>query len=1259
MNSIIESLNVWGARFLDFALPILWQSSLLIAVVFAFDFLLQRKIRPAVRYLLWFVVFVKLLLPPTLALPTGAAWWLRAHDAPPVVQHAKTLTVNYSEPVAPFVPPPAAVFRALPPPAPPLAKLSRDGWVLLVAISISAFLAAWSLFRMRQVARCVRTTIAPNGELLATLAEVRCQAGLRRNVRLQLTSQAMSPAVCGLFRPVVLLPQSLVESLTAPQLRAVLLHELIHLRRGDVWVNCAQTLLQILYWWHPLLWLANARVRRVREEAVDDAVMCALNDEAEIYAPTLLEVAKLAFNRPLASLGLVGILESRNALRHRIERLLNFTTPRRAGISVISVLSIAAFTALAVPMGEPPARPFQAGNISDASDLIKYHAKVNPEVFMRNVKARAAETMHSTNDDLTDILASILESLGVDCSPPRNPTFNASTGEVTLQNTPEAMNLVDSAIRELNLPGGEKVLNPPYGLKQVLVVAQFYQMRAVDFSELHLDSSRLHEEREMSPWWELSTNELDNFREKISTVRAEHISSPRVHTSHGVAASLFIGDQTHGIEFQCVPYIHNGSISLTALARTTGDLAPEGGWPDLRGYTNCAIFSRFEIPDGGAVVLRGEPAGATAASDLVILLRANTAEPTRSKDKVPFLRDVPGVGHFFRSESTNAQSPKATEAATSQKAGTLLADGMSLYETGKLDEAEAKMNELLALYPNNQTALYYLSLIKGRQIDTRNIRSSASNSPIGTYRGSNGGIYNNPGRQQIYEKLTGITFDKISFPDKPLSEVIRELTKLTDEQRDPDEIGLNFLLNRGRRQTIDPKTGQLVAEDWPEGVDLASVKINLNPGLRNVRLLDVLEAIVQSSDHPITYSLLEYGIEFSFKGPDVQVLHTRTFKVDPNTFYAGLQNFNTIDFGSTAAGVGQTQTPRTPGSAGTTTGGGGSGVPGLNHIMRPASTTELYSTIMTFFTSIGVDLTAPKSVFFNDRLGKLTVHATDDDLELIEQAINTLNIAPPHVTIHVRFVEVNDRVDDLVEDRFLPNSLAKNADGGGIVVLDSGGMIFSDHARKPTDVGAVGLLTESQFRVVLRDMEKSGHGKVVCEREVTTLSGRKVNFQNTDVPTFTIGSSSNSSASAAATNAPPPTHISVSTALDIIPTVAADGYTFLMSLHPTATASFRHEDPKQFSRDPNFQGTQAPLSQPPLPQSRVREIITSARVSDGQTLVLRNLTGEIGVSGTNGMGSRQPYTDKKKHLIIFITPTIIDPSGNRVRSAEAENLLAK
>ena len=66
-------------------------------------------------------------------------------------------------------------------------------------------------------------------------------------------------------------------------------------------------------------------------------------------------MAKLALHRPLASLGLVGILESRSSLRQRIERLVDFRPPRRAGLTLGSVLAVLGFAAVAVPMGEGPA----------------------------------------------------------------------------------------------------------------------------------------------------------------------------------------------------------------------------------------------------------------------------------------------------------------------------------------------------------------------------------------------------------------------------------------------------------------------------------------------------------------------------------------------------------------------------------------------------------------------------------------------------------------------------------------------------------------------------------------------------------------------------------------------------------------------------------------------------------------------------------------------------------------------------------------
>ena len=349
MNSFIETLNQWGGNFLNFAWPMLWQASLLIVILFAVDFSFRRKIRASIRYALWLVVLVKLCVPPTLALPTSPAWWL--HKTPPTTanREATPYTVTYDSKLLSELPQSPLPLLTQPKPA-----MTNAASLLLASAVISSALLLWLLARWWQITRQVRR--AETSQRLTEIAEEAQKfAGMKFNVPVKLTANSMSPAVCGLFRRVILIPQSLAENFSDEQLRVVLLHEMAHLRRRDVWVNFLQALLQIVYWWHPLLWLANARIRRVREEAVDDAVMLALRDEAESYAPALLEVAKLALNRPLASLGLVGILESRSALRQRIERLVDFRPPRKVGLTLASFFGILAFTAVAVPMGGAPA----------------------------------------------------------------------------------------------------------------------------------------------------------------------------------------------------------------------------------------------------------------------------------------------------------------------------------------------------------------------------------------------------------------------------------------------------------------------------------------------------------------------------------------------------------------------------------------------------------------------------------------------------------------------------------------------------------------------------------------------------------------------------------------------------------------------------------------------------------------------------------------------------------------------------------------
>ncbi len=143
-----------------------------------------------------------------------------------------------------------------------------------------------------------------------------------------------------------------MSSLSPSQLRAVLLHELAHIKRGDLWVNFAQTVLQIIYFYNPLLWVANCIIRRVREQAVDEMVLVAMGEKAQQYPQTLVNVAKLAFKRPALSLRLIGVVESKSALAGRIKHILNRPMPKRAKLGILGLAVVIIIAAILLPMAK-------------------------------------------------------------------------------------------------------------------------------------------------------------------------------------------------------------------------------------------------------------------------------------------------------------------------------------------------------------------------------------------------------------------------------------------------------------------------------------------------------------------------------------------------------------------------------------------------------------------------------------------------------------------------------------------------------------------------------------------------------------------------------------------------------------------------------------------------------------------------------------------------------------------------------------------
>ena len=103
--------------------------------------------------------------------------------------------------------------------------------------------------------------------------------GVSGKVRLLLTVHIDQPVVVGWFKPVVLLPLSIATSLPPDQVEAILAHELAHVRRQDYLVLMLQSVMEILFFYHPLVWWMSHRMRIEREYCCDDLVTKALDND--------------------------------------------------------------------------------------------------------------------------------------------------------------------------------------------------------------------------------------------------------------------------------------------------------------------------------------------------------------------------------------------------------------------------------------------------------------------------------------------------------------------------------------------------------------------------------------------------------------------------------------------------------------------------------------------------------------------------------------------------------------------------------------------------------------------------------------------------------------------------------------------------------------------------------------------------------------------------------------------------------------------
>jgi len=248
----------------------LWQSSLFALAVGSLT-LLFRNNGASIRHGLWLVASVKFLLPFSLLATLGGAAFTH-----PVPASSLQALAKIEPAAAPFAVSAVPQFTAS----------GQLSWALALAALWALGSLAIVIFWLARAAR------------LSAIVRAATPIAFDAPIPVRATSELLEPGLAGIFRPVILVPESLTQKLSNSEIETILAHELCHLRRRDNLAAMVHMLVEAAFWFHPLVWFIGARLVEEREQACDEGVLDDGKKPLD-YAEAILKVCRLYFRSPL------------------------------------------------------------------------------------------------------------------------------------------------------------------------------------------------------------------------------------------------------------------------------------------------------------------------------------------------------------------------------------------------------------------------------------------------------------------------------------------------------------------------------------------------------------------------------------------------------------------------------------------------------------------------------------------------------------------------------------------------------------------------------------------------------------------------------------------------------------------------------------------------------------------------------------------------------------------------------------------------
>ena len=145
------------------------------------------------------------------------------------------------------------------------------------------------------------------------------KSGISKGLKILESIYIKIPVTIGHFKPVILVPIGMIASLPPEQVEAILVHEMAHIVRKDYLVNLLQSMMEALFFYHPVVWWISQKIRSERENICDDIAVKRTRDPLT-YIKALTTMEELNSHVPVLANAFAG---DKKHLLNRIRRMIS------------------------------------------------------------------------------------------------------------------------------------------------------------------------------------------------------------------------------------------------------------------------------------------------------------------------------------------------------------------------------------------------------------------------------------------------------------------------------------------------------------------------------------------------------------------------------------------------------------------------------------------------------------------------------------------------------------------------------------------------------------------------------------------------------------------------------------------------------------------------------------------------------------------------------------------------------------------------